>query len=819
MEVLKNVLTDIWHDLRYGLRTMRKNPVFSLVAVLTIAIGIGANVVVFTLVERILLSPLPYPEPDRLVRLLQAYPEMGLTNWGLSPANFVRYRDGNRSFEAIAAFDTTGAILTGSERPEYVQAGRVTADFFKVFGVNAMVGRTFNPDEDAPGKNNVVVLSHNLWQRRFGADPQIVGKSLVLSGVPTQVIGVAPPSFRFPAPQTELWTTMALNPQATAPFLLAGIARLKPGLSPSAAAADTTAVLRNAAAENPAVVLRKSPPSAGSGLRTIVTPLKEVIVGNIKNRLLMVQIAVAFVLLIACANVANLLLSRVTRRTQEIAMRLALGASPIRIIRQLLTESLLLALIGAVAGTAFAWWSLRVLSRVYGEGIPRIEEAGISRTVLLVTVAMTLLTGLLFGLVPAFRAYWLGLKTGLNEGQKASAGYANRRLNSGLVVVQLAGSMVLLIGAGLVLKSFERLMTINPGFETEKVLTMILPVSKQKGSADQLMGFYKRLLQDVRALPGVNAAAVSSNIPFSGEPVVDGHVVEGQEPPDGDAPQAEIKVVSPAYFKSMGMPLQQGRDFQESDTGESPLVAIVDQALARRYWPNGGAVGKRIRTGDPEWYTIIGVVPTVKEQSLAAEPYPHLYLSNEQLGFAYGQSREQWRMYLVVNTESPDGVMPLIRERVRALDPDVPVYSVNTMSENVSKRLGAQRLINFLLMVFSGMALLLAAIGTYAMMSVFVSSRKAEFAIRLALGAQPRNLLTSVLKQGLLLAVIGLVIGLLGSLALTRALSSQLFEVSSTDPLVFILIPAVLILVTLFASFLPARRAANTDPAVVLRNS
>ncbi len=813
------MLTDIWQDVRFGLRTMRKNPIFSLVAVLTIAIGIGANVVVFTLVERILLSPLPYPEPERLVRLVQAYPEMGLTSWGLSPANFVRYRDGNRSFEAIAAFDTTGAILTGSERPEYVQAGRVTADFFRVFGVNAVLGRTFAPGEDEPGKNNVVVLSYNLWQKRFSGDSQIVGKSLVLSGVPAQIIGVVPASFSFPSPETELWTPMAINPQARAPFLLAGIARLKPGLTASAAAADTTAVLWSAATENPAVVLRKSPPAAGSGLKTRVTPLKDVIVGNFRNRLLVVQIAVAFVLLIACANVANLLLSRVTRRTQEIAMRLALGASSRRIIRQLLTESLLLALIGAVAGTAFAWWALKIISRTYGASIPRIEEAGISGTVLLVTVAMTLLTGLLFGVAPAIRAYWLGLKRGLNEGQKASAGYANRRLNSGLVVVQLACSMVLLIGAGLVIKSFQRLMTINPGFETEKVLTMILPVSKQKGDADQLMGFYKRLLEDVRALPGVNGAAVSSNIPFSGEPVVDGHVVEGQEPADGDAPQAEIKVVSPAYFKSMGMPLQQGRDFQESDTGDSPLVAIVDQALARRYWPNGSALGKRIRTGDPEWYTIIGVVPTVKEQSLAVEPYPHLYLCNEQLGFAYGQSREQWRMYLVVNTGNPIGIMPLIRDRVRALDPDVPVYAVNTMSENVSKRLGAQRLISFLLTSFSGMALLLASIGTYAMMSVFVSSRKPEFAIRLALGAQPRTLLASVLKQGLMLAAIALLFGLLGAWALTRALSSQLFEVSSTDPLVFILIPAVLVLITLLASFLPARRAARTDPAVVLRNS
>lgn len=813
------ILSDVAQDLRYGFRSMLKNPIFSLVAVLTIAIGIGANVVVFTLVERILLNPLPYPESDRLVRLVQAYPEMGLTTWGLSPATFAKYRDGNQSFEALAAFATSGTILTGSEKSEYVRAGTVSADFFKVFGVSPIMGRTFVAGEDTPGNNNLVVLSHSLWQRRFGGDPQIVGKSLTLSGVNTQVIGVMPASFKFPTPETELWATMALNPQAMNPFLLGGIARLKPGVAPAAAVADTRSILWAAANENPAIISKKSAPPPGAGLTTIVTPLKDLIVGNIQRPLLIVQIAVAFVLLIACANMANLLLSRATRRTQEVALRLALGASPSRIIRQLLTESLLLALLGAVAGTALAWWCLRILGRVYGQGIPRIDEASISGKVLLVTVAMTIVTGLLFGLVPAFRAYWLGVKGGMNEGQKASAGHANRRMNSTLVVVQLAFSLVLLIGAGLVLKSFQRLMHVNPGFETEKVLTMILPVSNKKGTQGQLLGFYKRLLEDVRGLPGVNSAAIASNVPFSGTPVVDAHVVEGKEPAGGDAPQAEMKVISSGYFKTMGMSLQQGRDFQDSDSEESPLVAIVDQVTARRYWPDGSAIGKRIRTGDPDWYTIIGVVSTVKEQSLSTEPNPHIYFTNDQLGFAYGQGRDQRRMYLVVNSDNPAGITPMIRNRVQALDTDVPIYSVNTMSANISRRLGPQRLINFLLGVFSGIALLLAAIGTYGVMSVFVGSRKPEFAIRLALGAQPRNLLTSVLKQGLVLAALGLVFGLAGSWALTRALSSQLFEVSTTDPFVYILIPAVLILVVLLACFLPARRASRTDPSAVLRNT
>ena len=819
------MFADLAQDIRFGFRSLVKNPLFSLVAAFTIAIGIGANVVVFTLVERILLSPLPYNDSDRLVRMVQAYPEMGLTTWGLSPATFTAYKNGQKSFDAYAAYQPTGTILTGADTAQYLQACRVTADFFKVFGVNPVLGRTFSPDEDTKGKENVVVLSHALWVTRFGSDPQIVGRQLSLSDVPVQVIGVMPPDFSFPTPETDLWTPMVVNPEAYSPFMMAAVGRLKPGVSVGAATADTTSILWNAATENPKIIVRKSPPPAGAGLKTVVVPLKEFIVGNIKDRLLIAQIAVAFVLLIACANVANLLLSRATKRTPEIALRLALGASPGRIIRQLLTESVVMALIGAAAGVAFAWFCLRALTGIYAEGIPRIQEASIGGVVLVVTVVTTVTTGLLFGVIPAFRAYWLGVKSGMTEGAKGSASRASRRLNSSLVVVQMALSLVLLIGAGLVLKSFQNLMRVEPGFDPDKVLTMIVPVSNQKGTPEQLLSFYERLVEDIRSLPGVNSAAFSSNVPFSGRPAVDAHVVEGQEPSGGEAPQAEMKVVSPGYFKAMGMTLLQGRDFNDSDIFVDPerdlgrLVAVVDQTLARHYFPDGNVIGKRIRTGDPEWFTIIGVVGTVKEQSLAAEPLPHIYFTTKQLGFIYGQSRDQKRMFLVVNSDNPSALAPVIRERVRALDPNVPVYSVSTMSENMMKRMGALRLINFLLSAFSVMALILAAIGTYGVMSVSVNSRKSEFAIRQALGAEPRSLLVSVLKQGLILAFIGIVVGLVGSWGITRAISSQLFGVSTTDPLVYTITPLILVLVALLASFLPARRAAQTDPAVVLRDS
>ena len=820
------MFADLAQDIRYAFRSLIKNPVFSLVAAFTIALGIGANVVVFTLVERILLSPLPFNEPDRIVRMVQSYPERGLNTWGISPATFAAYRSGQHSYDAFAVYQNTGTILTGSEKAEFVQASRVTADFFNVFGVNAERGRTFASDEDTAGKENVVVLSHSLWLSRFGGDPNIVGREITLSDVPAHVIGVMPASFQFPSPEIQLWTPLVLKPDAYTPFTLIGVGKLKQGLSVSAATTDTTSVLLHAASENPKLIRSEAPPPPGAGLKTVVTPLKEWIVGNVRNRLLIAQAAVAFVLLIACANVANLLLSRATRRTPEISLRLALGASPGRIIRQLLTESVVLALVGAAAGVAFAWFCLRTLTRIYAEGIPRIEEATIGGAVLVVTVLTTVVTGLLFGLIPAFRAYWLGVKGGMTEGQKSTAGQGSRRLNSSLVVVQLALSLVLLIGAGLVLKSFKNLMRVEPGFEPDKVLTMIVPVSKSKGSREEQLAFYNTLLSDVRNAPGVNAAAYASNLPFSGRQSVDGHVIQGIERPGGEAPQAEIKVVSPGYFKTMGMTLLQGRDFTDSDTFTTPeadrgkLVAIIDQNLAHNYWPNGNALGNRIRpSGEEEWFTIIGIVNTVKEQSLSTDTLPHMYFTANQFGFAYGQSRDQNRMFIVVNSDNPSGIAPVIRDRIRALDPNVAVYSVGTMSENILKRMGALRLINFLLSAFSVIALLLAAIGTYGVMSVSVNSRAPEFAIRQALGAEPRQLLISVLKQGLVLAAIGIAFGLLGSWGITRAISSQLFGVSTTDPLVFVATSGILVLVTLLASFLPARRASQTDPAVVLRES
>ncbi len=808
------MFADLRQDLRYGFRMMRKNPGFTLVAVFALALGIGANTAIFSLINAILLRPLPYPESDHLVRLMQTYPEKGLDTWRLSQANFAAYREQSRSFDSVAAYTVTGLNLTGFDQPERLQAARVTGDFFKVLGMDPLLGRTFLPEEDAPGKNNVCVLSYGFWQRRFGGNRDVIGKALALNNVSTEVVGVMPADFKFPLPDTEIWTPLGLNAQARFPWFLTGIGRLKSGVQPAGAQAETTGILWNLGQQDPQMVSRSDPPPPGANLKTVIVPLKEAIIGDTKKPLLLLQFAVACVLLIACANVANLLLSRAASRTREIALRFALGATPRRVVRQLLTESVLLALIGAATGIALAWWVMGALGRLPIEGIPRTDEVGLSGTVLAFTVVVAVVTGLLFGLVPALRTYRLGLKAGLSEGQRGSSGGASRHMNRILVAAQLAVSVVLLISAGLMLKGYRQLLAVNPGFQAENVLTMQLPLAGQKYSSDQgqMPRFYQSLLEQVRTIPGVRAAGVTTTLPLGTEESSDGYLVEGQEPSGGgDSPQAQLKVVSPGYFQAMGMLLLRGRDFQENDNTDAPLAVIIDETLARRHWPDGNAIGHRVRTtGDPPWLTVVGVVSSIKDKSLAGEVRPHIY-------FAYGQAPRP-RMYLVVRTVGdPTTATESIRSKVRQIDPTVPVYAVRTMTDVVEKTLNSQRLTNLLLTAFAAIALLLAAVGIYGVMSVYVTSRTQEFGIRLALGARPSYLLRSVLWEGLLLALGGIAVGILFALAMTRTITSLLFEVSATDPFVFTALPLLLIAVALVSCYMPARRAARTDPLTALR--
>lgn len=806
-------MSTLLQDLRYGARILLKQPAITLVAVVTLALGIGANTAIFSLVNSILLRPLPFRDPDRVVRLIQASPKLGLATWGVSQADFAAYREQNRSFESVALYNSSAINLTGDGEPERLPMTSVTADFFKVFGANPLLGRTFVEGEDTQGKNLVCVISHAFWQRRFGGDPNIAGRMLNLNNIPTQIVGVMPADFKFPRLEIDLWMPMALDTKRTAPYFFSVAARLKPGVELGQAQADTTGILQNFGRQNPnipeAVGLNE-----GVGPRTIVQPIKEVMLGKTQKPLLVLLAAVALVLLIACANVANLLLARATSRTKEIAVRVSLGATPLRIARQLLTESMLLSFIGALVGIGLASTGVRMLDKLPISGIARIEEVSVSGRVLAFTAGLTILTGLLFGLMPALRAYAMGIDSGMREGTRGTI--SHRRLNSALVAVQFALSLVLLIGAGLLLKSFQRLESVNLGFDAENKLTMIATLPRTKyDNEEKALHFYDNAINQLRNAPGIKSVGLTTNLPFLDGGSVDGFIVEGQEPAEGanisQTEQAELQSVTPGTFQTLGIPLLQGRDFEASDHSKSPRVAIIDEPLARRYWPAGDAIGKRIETtGDREWMTIVGVVGGIKHVSLAEEKQPHIYM-------ALTQYPDQ-RAALVVRTDGPpNAAIPTFRAAIRQVDADMPLYMVRSMTDIIEQTLNTQRLTNILLTAFAILALTLAAVGIYSTMSLFVGSRTKEFGIKLALGAQPSALRRAVMRQGLWLTAVGVLVGIAGALALTQTIKSLLFEVSATDPLIFTAVPVLLVVVSLVACYRPASRATKVDPLIALR--
>ena len=803
------MIEQISQDVRYALRMLRKNPGFTAIVVITLALGIGVNTAIFSLVDGILLRPLPYEQPDRLVRLVQSQRQIGLDTWNLSQATFTSLRDNNHSLEAVAAYSGSGANLTGDGDPERVSLGTVSADFFKVLGLPPILGRGFRAGEDTPGNNAVCVISFGFWQRRFAGDPNIIGRSLNLSSAPIEVVGVMPAGFSFPRPETEIWIPLALNPTRTAPYFLKAIARLAPGVSPSEAERETTGVLWDYARQHPDTSENRVPLDQGSALKTIVTPLKEAVVGSTEKPLLILLCAVGLVLLIACANVANLLLARATSRVREIAVRFALGATPSRVARQLLTESLVLAVIGGAGGVMLAWLGVRMLGSMPTDGIPRIEAVTVDGRVLAFTAGLAVLTGLLFGLMPALRAYRMGMVAAMHEGGRG--GTSSRRSNSALVAAQFALSFVLLIGAGLLLKSFQRLQSVEIGFNPEKLLTMVVSLPARKYSKpEQSLQFYQGLIDRLRSLPGVRAAGLTTNIPFVGDDNTDNFIVEGRDP-GGEGVQVQLLAMTPGHLQAMGIPLLRGRDFLETDKSDSQQVAIVDETLARMYWPDGDAVGKRVETtGDLQWMTIVGVVGGIKQDGFAEKLQPHIYAP-------LAQTPTQL-VKLVIRTDAPPNpTINAVRTAVSGLDPDIPVYSIRSMNDVMARTLNSQRLTNLLLASFSVLALLLAAVGIYGTMSLYVGSRKNEFGIRLALGAQPVVLLRSVLREGLVLIAAGIGIGLAGALGLTRTIASLLFEVSPTDPVVFTGVPLVLVFVALIACFVPARRASRVDPIIALR--
>jgi putative ABC transport system permease protein len=809
----RNMFGDILQDLRYGLRTLRKHPGFTAVAVTALALGIGANTAIFSVVNTVLLRPLPYHDPDRLVMVWEDDTKGGYPRDTPSAANFVDWREQNKVFEGMGALADQSFNLTGAGDPERLEGKRASANLFNLLGVEPMIGRGFLPEDDQPGAGRVVVLSHGLWQRRFGADPSVVGRQLELNGQSHTVVGVMPRSFQFPSPETELWAPIAFTQQEAANrgrHYLQVVARMKPGVSVEQAQAEMSTI---------AARLQQQYPENNTDLGATVVPLHEQVVGDIRPALLILLGAVGFVLLVACANVANLLLARAAARQKEIALRVALGASRARLIRQFLTESVLLSALGGVFGLLLALWGVNLLKAFIPDGISQVRAIAVDSKVLGFTILVSLLTGLIFGLAPATQASNFNLNETLKEGGRdASSGSKGKRVRSLLVVAEVAVSLVLLIGAGLLINSFLRLRSVETGFNVSNLLTMsvVLPDQKYPDRARRT-AFYDELIRRVEAVPGVKSAAVTNWIPLVRQGDSVGVTIEGQPPPEpGKENIVVTRVVNPRYFETMGIRLSRGRAFDERQArADSPGAVIVSETAARRYWPGQDPIGKRLAIGTPDspedWLTVVGVASDVRQFQLDAEPRPQMYLSYAQVGLFAPR-------HLVVSTSvEPQSLTSAVRGAVWGIDRDQPVSNVRTMEDVLSESIARQRFSMLLLGIFAAVALLLAAVGLYGVMSYTVAQRTREIGLRMALGAQRSDVLMLVVGQGLKLALAGVALGLVAAFLLTRVMSSLLFGVSPTDPATLAVISLVLVAVALLAAYIPARRATKVDPLIALR--
>jgi len=795
-------MNTLLQDLRYGVRVLLKKPGFTLVTVITLALGIGANTAIFSVVNAVLLKPLPFKDSERLVMVWNRGAEAaGGDRTPLALADLLDWRAGSRSFDEIGAFQFIMFNYTSSESPERIQAAGVTANFLSMLGVLPSLGRTFLADEERPGGPRVALLSDGFWRKYFAADPQVLGRTINLNGTAFNVIGVMPAALDFPTKEVQLWTALQLPPPTRrGPYFLRGVARLKDGVTVEQARAETRTIKSS---------------FEGQPFNFNLLPVNEFIVGDVRLALLVLLVAVTLVLLIAAVNVANLMLVRSAGRVKEMSIRAALGASRARLIRQLLTESLLLALAGGVLGVLWATWGIRLLLKLAPESIPRLDQIGIDGRVLGWTALVSLLAGVLFGLAPA----WQSSRLNLNEatgGRGTTESPGKRRWRDLLVVSELALAVMLLIGAGLLVKSFWRLQRVDAGVNPERVLTMQLALRGQRyADARQVDAFYPRLLERVQALPGVRAAAVSNSLPPENTEFSSGFTIEGRPAiPHQIPPIAYFIRVSPDYFRTLSIPLRRGRYFSAADSADAPLVAIINETMARQFFPHEDPLGHRLNTGDerqPTWWQIVGVVGDVKYTGLADETQPALYQPLVQA--------TSWNVFLSIKTETSDplGLAAAVRNEIRSLDGELPVAQVGTLEQRFATAVAQPRFRTTLIALFAALALMLAVVGIYGVISYSVTQRTHEIGVRLALGAQTSEVLKLVLKQGAALAVMGVVIGLGASLALTGLLKKLLFNVSTTDWPTFSAIPLLLAAVALLACYLPARRAAQVDPMVALR--
>lgn len=792
----------LMQDLRYAVRMLYKNRSFTIVALIVLTLGIGANSAIFSFVNAILLRSLPYSHPERLVRIYSTSPGKEVRTFTSSYPDFLDWKNNNQVFEEMGAWARASATLTGTDNPERFDTALVTPGFFNVLGVTAQRGRVFTAEEDQAG-SNVVVLSNGVWRGRFGSDPNITGKPLTLEGTTYTIIGVMPADFNFLFP-VDVWMPLSLtgdtNLQDRGRHFLSVLARLKPGVSLRQAQLD----LQNIAAR-----IAKEYAKTNEGWSNNPVLLYDELTGGIRGPLWVLFAAALLVLMIACLNVANLQLIRGASRSKEIAMRMAIGATRGRLFRQLLTESVVLAVIGGLLGLLLGIAGISLLkSLMPPTRIPRLNEVGLDGSVVLFTVGISVLTGIIFGLSPAFRALRPEVNEVLKEGGRSNTAGTSNRLRSLLVVSEIALALMLTVFAGLVIQTFKNLVNIDPGFKTENVVTMQMSLTPSKYQGPpQIKDFYQRVLENIKAQPGVVAAGATNNLPLTGGGGYTKIYVEGQENAKPKEMMTGVQIATPEYFRAMGVPFLAGRDF----TPQEDLVLIVNDSTAKKLWPGENPLGKRVKfQPNGDWTTVVGVVADMKALGLTAEPRIEMFLTLGQDTFRSG--------FLIVRSNAgTETMVPSLRAAVLAIDKNMAIYNIKTMEKVVSDSIAQPRFNMVLLAIFAGLALILASVGIYGVMSYSVTQRTQELGVRMALGAQRRDIFSLVLKQGIILALIGVAIGLAGAIGLSKALASVLYGISATDPVTFISVAVIMLAVALVACFFPARKATKVDPLTAMR--
>jgi predicted permease len=819
-------VTTLLQDLRFGLRTLRKSPGFTVIALFTLALGIGANTAIFSIVDAVMLKPLPFPDSDKLVFMTSAFEKQGVTrNFATSYADFLDWRSTAKSFTGMASYHQDSFTLAGLDQPLHVSGETVSGDFFSTLGTQPLLGRGFTRDEEKPG-TRVVVLSHDLWQSAFHGDRSIIGRAITLDKQSYTVVGVMPAGFSFPldADPPKVWRTLAIDsetkdpinsPAATSPeergvHFLQMVARLKPDVPMNRAHEEMNVIARG---------LAKQYPDTNSKFTAVgLTSELDHLVGKTRPRMVILLISVGVVLLIACMNVANLLLVRASRRNREIALRAALGAKRMRVVRQMLTESVVLAMGGAILGIPIALWALKLFIALNAQNLPRIQNAGLDGNVLLFTAGIALLTSLIFGLVPALRASSPNLTEFMKEGRGTTASGQHQRLRGALVVMETAGGLVLLVVAGLLLRSFHRLLSVDPGLNPKNILTLTFDLPETKYNDQQQMDFYTQLVSRAGNLPGVVSAGAVTPLPLSGNNAMVTFQIEGRPVPKSEEPSADIEIASPGFFKTMNIPMFRGRDFSERDDTKAPGVVIVNEAFAHKYFSNEDAVGKHItpgaaNSGKPQVREIIAVVGNVKNRSLDTEEVPIYYIPSTQLNFG--------SMAVCLRTNNdPHSVVSAVRSVVSSMDPDLPVYDIKTMEEYLASSVATQRFNAMLLEAFAGLALVLTGIGLYGVIAYAVAQRTHEIGVRMTLGASRSEVVRMVLKSGLQLTAIGVAAGLVLSFIAAKfatSFSSLLFGIKATDLVTFSAVVGIVTIVSLLACYIPAYRASKVDPMIALR--